>query len=305
MQSCSRRRTSVNVAGVDRACLGNETHMNVTPQAAPPATETRPAATSAILLLSMAALLFVSVTVVGLLLSRELTPSPVSRLDERVIEWFADQRTPTLNTLTNIGQDFAMTLYVFALTVVVAVVLRLWLGRWRESLALVVCVLGEWILFRLVNAAVDRQRPGPMLDGGALTASFPSGHAGMAVAFYGGLALILLRSVMPRKLAISIASFCLAVILMVAITRWYRGMHFPTDVLGSWLLAGTWVLVVVTVLLPRHTTAAERTGGEAASEHPGLAGDRPSSGATPLFPDRYAPSEAPSGSRDRASGSGS
>ena len=201
--------------------------------------------------MTVAALLFVTLTGLGLLLTRTLTPSPVSRFDERVIEWFASHRTPAFNTLTEIGADFAMTLLVFGLTVVVAVVLRVWLGRWRESLALVICVLGEWILFRLVNAAVDRQRPGPRLDPGALTASYPSGHAGMAVAFYGGLALIALRSISPRRLAVAIASFCLAVVLMVAVTRWYRGMHFPTDVLGSWLLGGVWVVAVVTVLLPR------------------------------------------------------
>ena len=169
-----------------------------------------------------------------------------------MIEWFASQRTPTLDNLTQIGADFAMTLYVFVLTLVTALILRVWLGRWRESFALVLCVLGEWLLFRFVNAAVDRQRPEPRLDAGALTASFPSGHAGIAVAFYGGLALIVLRSAPQRRLAIAIASFCFAVVAMVALTRVYRGMHFPTDVLASWLLGGIWITAVVTVLLPSH-----------------------------------------------------
>jgi len=96
-----------------------------------------------------------------------------------------------------------------------------------------------------------------MLDGGALTASFPSGHAGIAVAFYGGLGLIVLRSAPQRRLAIANASFCLAVVVMVALTRVYRGMHFPTDVLGSWLLGGIWVVTVVNVLLPRRRREAD------------------------------------------------
>jgi len=211
---------------------------------------------SAVLLLAFA-VLAAALTGVGLLLTRVLTPSAVSRLDERAIEWFVAQRTPTLNDATAIGADFAMTLIVFALTIVVALVLRLWLGRWRESLALIVCVLGEWLLFRIVNGAVGRERPDPTLDVGALTASFPSGHAGIAVAFYGGLALIVLRSAPQRRLAIAIASFCLAAVLMVALTRVYRGMHFPTDVLGSWLLGGIWVVTVVNVLLPRRRREAD------------------------------------------------
>jgi undecaprenyl-diphosphatase len=203
-----------------------------------------------------AALLFAALTTLGLLLARVLTPSPVSRLDAQVIGWFAAQRTPTLTALSAVGSDLAMTLAVFVMTAVVAVVLRVWLGRWREALVLVVCVLGEWVLFRLVNGAVARQRPGPMLET-AGTASFPSGHAGIAVAFYGGLALIILRTVTQRGVAVALASLCLAVPLLVAVTRLYRGMHFPTDVLGSWLLAGIWVAVVVATLLPRRGLPAQ------------------------------------------------
>jgi undecaprenyl-diphosphatase len=151
-----------------------------------------------------------------------------------------------------------MTLAVFIMTAVVAVVLRVRLGRWREALVLVVCVLGEWVLFRLVNGAVARERPVPMLET-AGTASFPSGHAGIAVAFYGGLALIILRTVTRRGLAIALASLCLAVPLLVAVTRLYRGMHFPTDLLASWLLAGIWITVVVATLLPRAEPARDRT----------------------------------------------
>ena len=145
--------------------------MDATRQAAAPAGPTLPVRSAALLV--FAALLAGLVTAAGLLLTRVLTPSPVSRLDERVIEWFVAQRTPTLNDATAIGAEFAMTLIVFAVTLVVALVLRLWLGRWRESFALIVCVLGEWILFRITNAAVGRQRPDPMLDRGALDRELP------------------------------------------------------------------------------------------------------------------------------------
>jgi undecaprenyl-diphosphatase len=227
--------------------------VNATRQALTPAPGSGPRElfVSAALLAALAALLFVALTTAGLLLTRVLTPSALSRFDQRVIEWFAAQRTPTLNTWSEIGSEFAMTIIVFVMTVIIALALRLWLRRWRESLVLIVCVLGEWILFRLVNAAVGRERPEPMLDMGALTASFPSGHAGIAVAFYGGLGLIVLRTVADRRLAVGIASVCFAVAVMVAVTRVYRGMHYPTDVLGSALLGGVWVVAVVSLLLPR------------------------------------------------------
>ena len=227
------------------------------PHSVRPATGPRLPFRSVALLGLLAAGLFASLTTFGLLLTRVLTPSPVSRLDVQVIDWFAAQRTPALTTLSAIGSDLAMTLPVFVMTAVVAVVLRIWLGRWREALVLVLCVLGEWVLFRLVNGAVGRQRPDTMLESATQTASFPSGHAGIAVAFYGGLALIILRTVTQRGLAIALASLCFAVPVFVALTRVYRGMHFPTDVLGSWLLAGIWITVVVWTLLPRRRVGSD------------------------------------------------
>jgi membrane-associated phospholipid phosphatase len=227
------------------------------PHSVRPATGPRLPFRSVALLGLLAAGIFASLTTFGLLLTRVLTPSPVSRLDVQVIDWFAAQRTPALTTLSAIGSDLAMTLLVFVMTAVVAVVLRIWLGRWREALVLVLCVLGEWVLFRLVNGAVGRQRPDTMLESATQTASFPSGHAGIAVAFYGGLALIILRTVTQRGLAIALASLCFAVPVFVALTRVYRGMHFPTDVLGSWLLAGIWITVVVWTLLPRRRVGAD------------------------------------------------
>ena len=106
-----------------------------------------------------------------------------------------------------------------------------------------------------------RRASAPRSDAGIgrATASFPSGHAGIAVAFYGGLALIILRTVTQRGLAIALASLCFAVPVLVAVTRLYRGMHFPTDLLGSWLLAGIWITVVVATLLPRRRAGSGPT----------------------------------------------
>ena len=42
---------------------------------------------------------------------------------------------------------------------------------------------------------------------------------------------------------------CLPVV--VGLSRLYRGMHYPTDVLAGALVGGLWLLLVITTLLPR------------------------------------------------------
>ena len=84
---------------------------------------------------------------------------------------------------------------------------------------------------------VNRPRPDvPRLDAAPPTASFPSGHTAAAIVLYVSLALLLtyfVRSVIVRALAWALAT---AIPIFVGFSRLYRGMHHPTDVLGSVVL---------------------------------------------------------------------
>jgi undecaprenyl-diphosphatase len=82
------------------------------------------------------------------------------------------------------------------------------------------------------------------------TSSFPSGHTSAAVALYLGLAVILFR-VANRTWLKRAAWLLLIVPVGVALTRMYRGMHHPSDVLGSFLNGGICVLVMTRAILNR------------------------------------------------------
>ncbi len=56
----------------------------------------------------------------------------------------------------------------------------------------------------------------------------PSGHAQGSLIFWGYLAL------WARKRWFSI--FCVAIIMLIGFSRLYLGVHFPTDLIGGWLL---------------------------------------------------------------------
>ena len=47
---------------------------------------------------------------------------------------------------------------------------------------------------------------------------------------------------------------------MVGLSRLYRGMHYPSDVLVGALTGGLWLLLVITTLLPRQDSAKRRAG---------------------------------------------
>jgi membrane-associated phospholipid phosphatase len=182
---------------------------------------------------------------VGLLFVHFLDDGPVGDADRWVNRWLADHRTPTWNTLTDYGSMLAETLVkVILVAVASGVMIFLW-RRWHDAVLLVVAVSLEALVFVLTSFIVDRDRP-PVahLDTIPPSGSFPSGHAGAAVAFYGSLFVIACWH--TRKQAVRWFFGVLAVVvpLIVAGSRVYRGMHHPIDVIAGLLLGLVAILVV-------------------------------------------------------------
>jgi membrane-associated phospholipid phosphatase len=217
-------------------------------------------------LLGGAVVVYAFLAATGLLLTRLLGHGKPLGFDADASQWVVRQRTPTLNTLTHFGSWMSETPTAFVLCAVLVLGLRWWLGRWRESLAILVSIMGELFIFLLVTSTVHRQRPAvPHLDPAPPTSSFPSGHVGAAVALYIGLAVVLLHATRSggrrprlRPVALAAAPLLCLVPLIVASSRFYRGMHYVTDVAAGALAGGLWMVIVMVTLLPGAGVGAQR-----------------------------------------------
>lgn len=118
----------------------------------------------------------------------------------------------------------------------------LWFSSGRAPALLVLLTLLPDPLNYLMKGAIGRPRPDPdllFLEPSAVVTglSFPSGHVVHFVVFFGLLALVLpsWRAMSPPAVWMLRLS-CLALILLAGLGRIALGAHWPSDVLGGYLL---------------------------------------------------------------------
>lgn len=159
---------------------------------------------------------------------------PVARAAVRAREpWLTD----VLAAVTWLGSAWVLAPLVAVVAAVLAV-----RQRRADAGLLVVAALGASALESLVKVLVARPRPalGEVLAT-VSSYAFPSGHSTQAAATWGALALLVTAARAARVAAWTAA---VVVVLLVGASRVYLGVHWPTDVLGGFLLGAWWLALV-------------------------------------------------------------
>jgi len=166
-------------------------------------------------------------------------------IDNLVENFFLTVRNPLgikfFATITWLG-EWKLVIFFIILTAAI-----FWLKNKKEYiLAFLVTVLGAEISGQIIKVLVHRTRP----DGGLETEntfSFPSGHALIAVAFYGFLVYYFWRvsRSQAQKSLFLIAGLLL--ILLIGLSRLYLGVHFFSDVIGGYVLGAIWLVAGIYV----------------------------------------------------------
>jgi membrane-associated phospholipid phosphatase len=134
-------------------------------------------------------------------------------------------------------------------------------GRPRVALAVVALLAATSISSQVLKALLAHPRPSEFSDVAKVNAAaFPSGHATAAMAI--ALALVMATPARLRPLAAFVGvGFALVVGFAVLVD----GGHFPSDVLGGYLLAAGWTFVIAAAVRLADLRWPERSGRGAAA----------------------------------------
>ena len=154
-------------------------------------------------------------------------------LDIGIIQAVAAHRDATVTSIAEIV-TYAGSFPILAPIAVAVVLLRRW-NRPADDIALVVIAAGSAALPWLVKLIVARPRPSLEQLQHLSSLSFPSEHTTQAAAIYLTIAIVLSKE-LGRGLRELVIGLAVVIAVVIAWSRVYLGVHYPTDVAAGLLL---------------------------------------------------------------------
>lgn len=135
---------------------------------------------------------------------------------------------------------------VIPLTVIISLFL-IYRKKWNQARYLMITMLGSAIISPIVKILLHRERP-QLWQSSYYSLpkdySFPSGHAMWSMTLVLALVILTWGSRWSWLLILGGGLF----VLVIAWTRLYLGVHFPSDIIAGWLLSLAWAVTVSLLL---------------------------------------------------------
>lgn len=167
-------------------------------------------------------------------------PEFVGKLDKAVINMTFEIREPFLTgmamDITSLGSTSILTL-----TTLLAFLFFLTVKKISDGIYIVIISTGAGILSQIMKTYFERPRPS--LSSHLVEVqgfSYPSGHTLVSTAFYLNLALLVCAYFPKNRQRYFIFTFAIGLICLIASSRIYLGVHYPTDVIAGVMLGAVW-----------------------------------------------------------------
>lgn len=193
--------------------------------------------------------------VVGFLLTDWAAPNAVTRLDERIAEWFVDGRTDGWNSFSHVAAFPADTIPKIVISVLICCFFLWRWRRWDEAVYVALPLVFEATCFMAITRTVLRPRPDveDQLIHSTIDSSFPSGHVAAATVYMAVVIVVFRHTTAVWARALAVTLFVL-VAVGVYWARLYQGVHFASDVVAGIVLGTVSVIVTDRVLRRHHRT---------------------------------------------------
>jgi len=177
-------------------------------------------------------------------LANEIIENDPVAFDEGILQWLHAQSSPFLESVFFFFTTTGNVEFIVPIALLIFAVLMYKKQR-LNALLFAFGVGGAALANLLLKFVFQRDRPAfwesIVIEHGY---SFPSGHAMVSSALVLSL-IVILWNTRWRIPTIIIGGF---IALMIAMSRLYFGVHYPTDILAGWSVSLIWVSIVTIVV---------------------------------------------------------
>jgi undecaprenyl-diphosphatase len=165
-------------------------------------------------------------------------------IDRAILAWLPRVRAPQLTSvmvdITALGSATLVTLFTG-----LACFLLLVRGDRQGGLHVLVASMGGWFWTFVTKDLIERARPTEVEHLVQVSGfSYPSGHSLSAAALYLTLAIVAGGPARRASFKATLVVGAGLLVLLVAVSRVYLGVHYPTDVLSGVSLGTAWALTL-------------------------------------------------------------
>ena len=172
-----------------------------------------------------------------------ITSDPIVAADIRIENLFFVFRTHILTNIFTWITLLGKSQIIICFIVISGALFWLWRKKYYV-LSLVIAVIGSEAFTYLGKLAFHRPRP-ELAVYSEHSFSFPSGHATVAVAFYGFVGYVLMRLVQSWNKKVNILFTTILIIIAIGFSRVYLGVHYISDVWCGYLVGAMWLIIAI------------------------------------------------------------
>ena len=168
----------------------------------------------------------------------------ILELDLNIYKFFSeniinDKLTPIVKVITHVGG----AKIVLVLTVLAIILIK----GLKNKLFLLTGIVGTAGLNVVLKHIIQRERPNINRLIPEKGYSFPSGHSMMSMAFYGMLIFLIFKYVKNTALKWTLIVILTILLSTIGITRIYLGVHYPSDVIGGFVVSLTYLFILTEI----------------------------------------------------------
>lgn len=208
----------------------------------------------------------VGIWIFGGLLKDVIAETETVLLDAPLLSFIASHRQPWLTSIMVFITTLGDPRFIIPAVFLLGLAFRYWYKNWQATWMLALATASAGLFDLLIKELIDRPRP--LLIWRLIEvpgSAFPSGHAALAV-FYIITAYLITRKLTTWQYKVLVWIVGIGIMIAIGISRVYLGVHWPTDVVGGWVLAVVWATLFIVTATTIARLGSEKQNNEKLTE---------------------------------------